>query len=79
VLADSPILDFAVTQSPDIEIASRYDFTPVGVGVAKDSGLVESVSAALADVIQSAAYTKVLENYGLESGAVTDARVNVAQ
>jgi polar amino acid transport system substrate-binding protein len=79
VLADSPILDFAVTQSPDIEIASRYDFTPVGIGVPKDSKLVESVSVALSDVLRSASYVQVLENYGLESSAITDARVNFAQ
>lgn len=79
VLADSPILDFAVTQNPDIEIASRYDFTPVGVGLAKDAALVAPVSAALADVIRSDTYTKLLANYGLESSAITDARVNFAQ
>jgi len=79
VLADSPILNFAATQNPQIEIASKYDFTPVGVGLPKDSGLVKSVSAALAGVIKSDSYRKVLGKYGLESSAITDARVNFAQ
>lgn len=79
VLADSPILDFAATQNPAIGIASKYDFTPVGVGVPKDSGLVKAVSAALDSVITSDSYRKVLGKYGLESSAITDARVNFAQ
>ncbi|MEV5050990.1 ABC transporter substrate-binding protein [Arthrobacter sp. LAR12-1-1.1] len=79
VLADSPILNFAATQNPQIEIASKYDFTPVGVGLPKDSGLVNAVSAALSGVIQSDSYLKVLGKYGLESSAITDARVNFAQ
>jgi polar amino acid transport system substrate-binding protein len=79
VLADSPILDFAATQNPQIEIASKYDFTPVGVGMPKDSGMVKAVSAALDAVITSDSYLKVLGKYGLESSAITDARVNFAQ
>ena len=79
VLADSPILNFAATQNPQIEIAAKYDFTPVGVGIPKDSGLVKSVSAALSGVITSDSYLKVLGKYGLESSAITDARVNFAQ
>ena len=49
------------------------------VGMPKDSGLVKAVSAALAAVIKSDSYRKVLGKYGLESSAITDARVNFAQ
>lgn len=79
VLADSPILNFAATQNPGIEVARTYEFAPVGVGVPKESGLVKSVSAALDVVIKSESYTKVLGKYGLETSAITDARVNFAQ
>ncbi|MEO3940633.1 transporter substrate-binding domain-containing protein [Paenarthrobacter nicotinovorans] len=79
VLADSPILNFAATQNPQIEIAHTYEFAPVGVGVPKESGLVKSVSAALDAVIKSDSYIKVLGKYGLETSAITEARVNVAQ
>lgn len=78
VLADAPILNFAASQNPQIEIAAEYDVTPVGVGMPKDSGLVKSISAALDAVIKSDAYQKMLGKYGLESSAITDARVNVA-
>lgn len=79
VLADSPILNFAASQNPQIGIAAKYDFTPVGVGVTKDAELIKSVSAALATVIKSDAYQKVLGTYGLQTSAITDARVNFAQ
>ncbi|WP_026542148.1 transporter substrate-binding domain-containing protein [Paenarthrobacter nicotinovorans] len=79
VLADSPILNFAATQNPQIEIAHTYEFAPVGVGVPKESGLVKSVSAALDAVIKSDSYIKVLGKYGLETSPITEARVNVAQ
>ncbi|WP_219816665.1 ABC transporter substrate-binding protein [Arthrobacter sp. ZGTC131] len=79
VLADSPILDFAAKQNPSIGIAAKYDFTPVGVGMPKDSNLVKAVSAALSTLIKSDSYRKVLAKYGLESSAITDARVNFAQ
>jgi polar amino acid transport system substrate-binding protein len=79
VLADSPILNFAATQNSQIEISSKYDFTPVGIGMPKDSGLVNAVSAALSDVIKSDTYIKVLGKYGLESSAINDPRVNFAQ
>jgi polar amino acid transport system substrate-binding protein len=36
VLADSPILEFATTQDPDVVISENYDFTPVAVGVTKE-------------------------------------------
>ncbi|MGL3805301.1 ABC transporter substrate-binding protein [Paeniglutamicibacter sp. R2-26] len=79
VLADSPILDFAASKNPALEIASAYDFTPVATGVPIESGLKDPVAAALAEIIKSDAYKQVLAKYGLESSAITDARVNVAQ
>ena len=79
MLADSPILGFAVTQNETIEIASEYDLTAVAAGVPIDSGLKDPIAAALAEVITSDAYKKVLAKYGLGSSAITDARVNFAQ
>lgn len=79
VLADSPILDFAASKNPILEIASAYDFTPVAAGVPREAGLKDPVAAALADIIKSDAYKQVLAKYGLEASAITDARVNFAQ
>jgi polar amino acid transport system substrate-binding protein len=79
VLADSPILEYAATQDPDIVISEKYDFTPVAVGVTKDPSLVNAVAAALDTVITSGAYREVLKKYGLESAMISQARVNAAQ
>lgn len=78
VLADAPILNFAATQNPQIELATEYDVTHIAVGMPKDSGLVKSVSAAVNAVIKSDSYRKVLGKYGLESSAISEALVNVA-
>jgi polar amino acid transport system substrate-binding protein len=79
VLADSPILEYAATQNPDVVIAEKYDFTPVAVGVTKEPPLVNAVAAALDTVITSATYREVLDKYGLETSMITQARVNAAQ
>ena len=79
VLADSPILEFATTQDPDVVISENYDFTPVAVGVTKEPPLVNAVAAALDTVITSSAYHEVLARYGLDSATITQARVNAAQ
>jgi polar amino acid transport system substrate-binding protein len=79
VLADSPILEYAATQNPDVVIAEKYDFTPVAVGVTKEPALVNAVAAALDTVITSDAYHQVLTKYGLETSMITQARVNAAQ
>ena len=79
VLADSPILEFAATQDPDVVISENYDFTPVAVGVTKEPPLVNAVAAALDAVITSGAYHEVLAKYGLDSATITQARVNAAQ
>jgi polar amino acid transport system substrate-binding protein len=79
VLADSPVLDYAASQNPDIEIASKFGFTPVAVGIPKDSGLVKPVSAAMTGMLTGDPYHAVLAKYGAGAAAITDARVNVAQ
>lgn len=79
VLADSPILSYAAKQNPAIAVASTFDLAPVAVGTPKSSGLVKAVAAALGSVITTPAYEQALTTYGLATGAVHDARVNVPQ
>lgn len=79
VLADSPIVGYAATQNPQIEVVANYGVDPVGVGMPKASGLIDAVGPAVAAVIKSEGYAKVLKTYGIESAAITDARVNFAQ
>lgn len=79
VYADSPILGFAVTQEPRIEVSEENDFAPVAVGLPHDAGTLEAVAAALAAILVSPEYQDVLAEYGLESMAIADARVNAPQ
>lgn len=79
VYADGPILSYAALQNPDIEIAGELDVSPVGIGVPKESGLIDAVAAAMDAIIESPGYMEVLEAYGLEAMAIDEARVNFAQ
>lgn len=79
VYADSPILGYAVAQDSKLEVSDENDFAPVAVGIPHDAGTLDAVAAALAVVIASSEYQDVLAEYGLESMAITEARVNVPQ
>lgn len=79
VYADSPILGYAVAQDPKLEVGDENDFAPVAVGIPHDSGTLEAIAAALDAVIVSPEYEQLLADYGLESMAITEARVNAAQ
>ncbi len=79
VYADSPILGYAVKQDPDLEVGDENDFAPVAVGIPRESGTLDAVAAALEAIVASPEYAELLADYGLESMAITDARVNVPQ
>lgn len=79
VYADSPILGYAVSQDPKLEVGDENDFAPVAVGIPHDAGTLDAIAAAVDAVIASPEYEKLLADYGLESMAITDARVNAAQ
>ncbi len=79
VYADGPILSYATLQNPDFEVAEENNVAPVGIGITKGTGMTEPVEAAMTAIIESPEYGSVLSAYGLESMAVTEARVNVAQ
>ena len=79
VYADSPILGYAVAQDSKLEVGDENDFAPVAVGIPHEAGTLEAVAAALEAVIDSPEYADMLADYGLESMAITEARVNVPQ
>jgi polar amino acid transport system substrate-binding protein len=80
VYADSPILSYAVSQSPEIAVADINDIAPVAIGTLKNSGLDLAVATAMKSITASRDYPAVLARYGLgQSAAITDPRVNVAQ
>lgn len=79
VYADSPILGHAVSQDPRLEIGEENDVAPVAVGIPHEAGTLDAVATALAAVIASSEYQSVLAQYGLESMAISEARVNAPQ
>lgn len=79
VYADSPILGYAVAQDSKLEVGDENDFAPVAVGIPHDAGTLDAVAAAMSAIIASPEYEELLADYGLESMAITEARVNAAQ
>jgi polar amino acid transport system substrate-binding protein len=80
VLYDTTSLGWAAKQQPDsftmlgrVEVGSS-DLT--AVGLKKGSPLTPAFQAALQSVLQTPEYKKSLETWGLDSGAVTDAKLN---
>lgn len=79
VFADSPILGFAASQNSSIEISDSNDFDQVGIGISKESKLVDAVKPAMDEILKSDQYKNMLDNYGQEDGTITDAKLNHAQ
>jgi polar amino acid transport system substrate-binding protein len=80
ILYDTTALGWAQKQQPD-------SFTLIGrvnvgnsdvtaVGLKKGSPLTPAMQAAIQSVLQTPEYKKSLETWGLESGAITDAKLN---
>lgn len=79
MLADSPVVAYAVKQSGGkIEaVGDIYDAAPYGYVVPKDqAGLADAIVAALKSLDADGDYKKVLEQWGVDAGAITDFAVN---
>ncbi|MEV3920165.1 ABC transporter substrate-binding protein [Actinomadura coerulea] len=80
--ADSPIVGDAVKKTGGkLEIIGQtYDTAPYGYAVGKNSGqLKEAIQGALKALIADGTYKKILTDAGVESGAITDPKINGAQ
>jgi polar amino acid transport system substrate-binding protein len=80
VLADSPVMAYAVQQSNDaLELAGDvYDAAPYGYVVAKDGGLSEAIHAAVQSLIDDGTYADIVETWGLSDGALSQSEINGA-
>jgi polar amino acid transport system substrate-binding protein len=79
MLADSPVVAYAVEQSDGkLEaLGDIYDAAPYGYVIPKEqTDLAEAVVAALKSLESDGGYTKALEAWGVEDGAITDFAVN---
>lgn len=81
MLADSPIVGYAVKQTGDkLEIIGQaYDTAPYGMAIGKNSGTMkDAVLGALKALIADGTYKQILDKYGVEDGAITNPVINGA-
>ena len=81
VLADSPVMAYAVQQTNGrlALIGDIYDSAPYGYVTAKGQGqLAQAIQGAVQSLIADGSYKKVLTQWGVQDGAITDPAVNPA-
>jgi polar amino acid transport system substrate-binding protein len=78
--ADSPITEYAISkQKSKIQPAGKtFDVAPYGIAVKKGAPLTKVIKNALQALIDDGTYTKILQKWGVDDGAVTSADVNAA-
>ncbi|MGO4146404.1 ABC transporter substrate-binding protein [Paenarthrobacter sp. YAF11_1] len=80
ILYDTTALGWAEKQQPgSFVLVGRVDVGSsdlTAIGLKKGSPLVPAFQAALQSVLQTPEYKESLDNWGLESGAITDAKLN---
>jgi polar amino acid transport system substrate-binding protein len=80
-LADSPVMAYAVKQTKgQLELLGDvYDSAPYGYVVKKDqTQFAQAIADAVKALIADGSYQKVLTNWGVQAGAITDPAVNPA-
>jgi len=79
-MADSPVAAYIVQQSNgQFKLSgSAYGTAPYGMAVPKNSGMTEPILAAMKKLIADGVYTKILDKWGIQSGALTNPGINQA-
>ncbi|ROO88845.1 polar amino acid transport system substrate-binding protein [Actinocorallia herbida] len=78
-LADSPIAAYAVSKAPGLQLLGEiYDAAPYGYVVKKGSPFGKVLADATKALIADGTYTKVLSEWGVEGGGITDPAVDPA-
>ncbi|MBK6764309.1 MAG: ABC transporter substrate-binding protein [Micrococcales bacterium] len=80
MLADSPVVAYAIQQSGKLEpVGDVYDSAPYGIVVPKEeTEFATAIQGAVDALIADGTYAAVLDQWGLADGAVTQAEVNPA-
>ena len=81
-LGNSPVMVYQARYAGDGKIfdvvtGKEYQLSPIGITVAKDNvALRDALKQALAAIIADGSYRKILEKYGMESGAIAAPTIN---
>jgi len=79
MLADSPVVAYAVKQSNgELEtLGEIYDSAPYGYVAAKsDTPFAEALRDSVQSLIDDGTYQKILENWGVQGGAIKTSQIN---
>jgi polar amino acid transport system substrate-binding protein len=79
-MADSPVAEYQVKQSAGKfkALCKCYGFAPYGIAIPKSSGMTTPILAAVKELISNGSYTAILTKWGVESGAITNPKINGA-
>src|SRR5689334_16310752 len=79
-MADSPVAAYQVKQSNGQFklVGQPYGTAPYGIAIPKDTGMTPAVKAAMDSVITDGTYMKILDKWGVESGAIKTPVINGA-
>ncbi|KAB7787329.1 ABC transporter substrate-binding protein [Bifidobacterium cebidarum] len=77
--ADSPVVGYAIAQTDGQleQLGKDFDSVPNAIAIKKgDAGTTEAVQKAMQKLMDDGTYSKILQHWGVESGALTKAEVN---
>lgn len=79
--ADSPVALDAIARSDGrlVPVGEAFDVAPYGFVLAKGSPMTGAVRAALQSLIDDGTYGRILEDAGVERGAVREASINLGE
>jgi len=77
---DTPVVAYqGKLENGQIEVAGETtDVGPYGIAFKKGSPLASIVQKAVTQLMQDGTYTKIVNTWGLQAGAVTESKINDA-
>jgi polar amino acid transport system substrate-binding protein len=78
--ADSEVVDYIVKQSQGrFKLAGKpFDFVPYGIALPKGNGMTKPILAAVKYLMKQGTYKQILRKWAVQSGAISNPRINGA-
>ena len=79
-MADSPVAAYIAKQSNgQFKVTGKsYNNAPYGFAIPKGNGMAKPILDALKQLMANGTYTKILQKYGVQAGAITNPTINGA-